>query len=193
MRDYQNDPLLSVIVPAYNEAGTIVPLLEKVVAVEIDLRVEIVVVDDGSTDDTAARVERWAEQFAGNTRITVRLLRKSNGGKGTAVRAGIDASHGDYIVIQDADLEYEPNDYPEILSPLRSGQAEVVYGSRILGPSARGALSYYLGGRLVTLATNIIYWTRSRPVIRLLRVICSVLFRSPAKASSSVLKSRQRY
>ncbi len=160
MRENQDDPLLSVIVPAYNEAGTIVQLLEQVVAVELDLLVEILVVDDGSTDDSAARVERWAEQFAGNERITVRLLRKSNGGKGSAVRAGIDASRGDYIIIQDADLEYEPNDYPEILAPLRSGQAEVVYGSRILGPSARGSLSYYLGGRLVTLATNIIYGAR---------------------------------
>lgn len=147
--------LLSVIIPAYNEAATIEQILDKVASVEINVGLEIIVVDDGSSDGTGDIVQRW---IAGrNGRVSCRLIRQENGGKGTAVRRGISESTGDWVIIQDADLEYEPNDYPALLTPIVAGDADVVYGSRILGPDARGGLLFYLGGRAVTLAANVLY------------------------------------
>jgi glycosyltransferase involved in cell wall biosynthesis len=102
----------------------------------------------------------------------VKVITKDNGGKGTAVRRGIDESTGEYVIIQDADLEYEPADYPGLLEPMLRGEADVVYGSRILGPDKGGAPMFYLGGRVVTLATNLLYfcWITDEPT-------CYKLFR----------------
>lgn len=147
---------LSVVIPAYNESPTLESVLDKVAAVKFALNMEIIVVDDGSKDGTADIARAWASRNESD-RISVRVISKENGGKGTAVRRGIDESTGEYVIIQDADLEYDPNDYVKLLEPILAGEAEVVYGSRITGPDKPGSLKFYLGGRLVTIATNLLY------------------------------------
>jgi dolichol-phosphate mannosyltransferase len=148
---------LSVVMPAYNEAATVRDILDKVAAVRINVDIELIVVDDGSTDGTADVVEEWLRQR--QDAPPAHVIRKPNGGKGSAVRAGIKASTGDWVIIQDADLEYDPNDYTELLVPILAGQTDVVYGSRILGPDKPGAWLFYLGGRVVTWATNLLYFS----------------------------------
>ncbi len=164
---------LSVIVPAYNEGATIHRILDLVAKVELPLKLELIVVDDGSKDDTATKVGTWA---AANQRsdMAVRLISKPNGGKGSAVRRGIEESTGDYVIIQDADLEYDPNDYAALLAPMLAGEANVVYGSRVHGPDKHGQLMFYLGGRLVTLATNLLYGVHLSD-----EATCYKLFRGP--------------
>jgi dolichol-phosphate mannosyltransferase len=147
---------LSVVMPAYNEAPTISRILDKVADVRINVRIELIIVDDGSSDGTAEAVETWLANRKDPPET--RVIRKENGGKGSAVRAGISASTGDWVIIQDADLEYDPNDYAELLVPMLAGESDVVYGSRILGPDKPGAPLFYLGGRTVTLATNLLYF-----------------------------------
>jgi len=149
---------ISVVIPAYNEEPTLATVLDKVAAVKMSLNMELLIVDDGSKDRTAEVAREWAARNAGG-RISVNVISKENGGKGTAVRRGIEESTGEYVIIQDADLEYDPNDYPKLLEPILAGEAEVVYGSRITGPDKPGSLKFYLGGRLVTLATNLLYWS----------------------------------
>lgn len=146
---------LSVVVPAYNEAATISRILDRIEALRIGLHIELIVVDDGSRDGTAEAVRDWAKKA--HAGMTVRVITKENGGKGSAVRAGIDASTGEYVIIQDADLEYDPEDYPALLAPMLAGEADVVYGSRVHGPSKRGQAKFFYGGRLVTAVTNLLY------------------------------------
>jgi len=140
--------LLSIVIPAYNEEAYIGTLLERIKAVDLTplgLDREIIVVDDCSRDRTAAIVEACPD---------VTLLRMAeNGGKGAAVRAGIAAARGDYLIIQDADLEYEPRDYLPMLEALFEGQGDVVYGSRYLGHGKHPSQSWaaYLGGRSLSL------------------------------------------
>jgi len=141
-------PVLSIVIPAYNEARFIGSLLQQIKAVDLSrfgLESQILVVDDCSTDSTAAIVE--AEPG-------VTLIRMpQNGGKGKAVRAGIARATGDYLIIQDADLEYDPQDYLPMLDALLSGRGTVVYGSRYLqsGKHANQSLAAYLGGRSLSL------------------------------------------
>jgi len=149
---------LSVVIPAYNEAPTLESVLDKVAAVKFALNMELIIVDDGSKDDTANIARAWAARNESD-RISVKVISKENGGKGTAVRRGIDESTGEYVIIQDADLEYDPNDYPKLLEPILAGDAEVVYGSRNTGPDKPASLKFYFGGRLVTIATNLLYGT----------------------------------
>jgi glycosyltransferase involved in cell wall biosynthesis len=151
--------VLSVVIPAYNEAATIEKILDKIAAVQVNVGMELIVVDDGSKDGTGDVVNGWIRRHDDDPRLTAKLIAKENGGKGTAVRRGIAESTGDWVVIQDADLEYDPNDYAALLEPLVAGETNVVYGSRILGPDKPGSLKFYLGGRLVTLATNLLYWS----------------------------------
>ncbi|MCC6465186.1 MAG: glycosyltransferase family 2 protein [Planctomycetes bacterium] len=151
--------VLSVVIPAYNEAPTIHKILDLVVAVPLALHKEIIVVDDGSRDGTGDAVTRWALTHKDTPGLAVRVITKQNGGKGTAVRKGIEVSTGDFVLIQDADLEYEPNDYPKLLEPLLKGETDVVYGSRTLGPDKPGTPMFYWGGRVVTWWTNLLYLT----------------------------------
>jgi glycosyltransferase involved in cell wall biosynthesis len=148
-------PLLSVVVPAYNEAATIADVLHRVAALELDM--EIIVVDDGSTDGTAAAVEAVAAELP-----VVRLVRDGrNRGKGAAVRRGIAASRGELVVIQDADLEYDPADLPRLLDPLLRGVADAVYGTRLRGgePQRAHLFWHYAGNRFLSLLTNVLYNT----------------------------------
>src|SRR6188472_2692143 len=114
---------VSFIVPAYNEAATIEQVLERVDGLGLDR--QIVVVDDGSTDETPAILDRWAG------RDGMVVVRQVNRGKGAAIRAAIPHLHGDITVIQDADMEYDPVDVPQLIAPIERGAADVVYGSRL--------------------------------------------------------------
>lgn len=137
-----NSKVLSVIIPAYNEEQFIGPLLEKVIAVDLtpfQIEKEIIVINDHSTDKTAEIVSQFEQ---------VRLdSLPRNSGKGAAVRRGIELASGDYIIIQDADLEYDPNDYIPMLKLLLSGQADAVYGSRYMKHPNRGKLINLLTGK----------------------------------------------
>lgn len=146
---------LSVIIPVYNETRTLRALVEKVLTVNIEK--EIVIVDDGSTDDTPKILQSLAKDYPD---ITV-LRHPRNAGKGAAVRTGIEHAKGAILIIQDADLEYDPNDYHACIGPIERGECQVVYGSRILNRKNNYShLSFYIGGRLVTLAANLLYGAR---------------------------------
>jgi glycosyltransferase involved in cell wall biosynthesis len=148
-------PTVSIIVPALDEARTIEQVLHRLA--DLPWECEVLVVDDGSADDTAAIVERLAGELSG-----VRLLRHDrNRGKGAAVRTGIDASTGDFVVIQDADLEYDPSDLPKLMQPLFDGVADAVYGTRLRGgePQRAHLFWHYLGNRFLSLLTNVLYNT----------------------------------
>ena len=145
---------VSFLVPAYNEAATIGPLLDAVWALDVDK--QIVVVDDGSTDGTGELVEQWRDGRDG-----IVLLRQENRGKGAAVRAAIPHADGDISVIQDADLEYDPADVPALIEPIERGVADVVYGSRLSGGRPQRAYLFWhlVGNRFLSLLTNLLYNT----------------------------------
>lgn len=144
---------LSVIIPVYNEFESIKTILERVQAAK--LAHEIIVVDDGSQDGTRDLLKK----LDGKKRVKV-ILHEKNQGKGAAVRTGMSAATGDVLLIQDADLEYDPRDYPELLQPIREGLAEVVYGSRFLGKPHRVTMFWHMvANKLLTLLTNVLYDT----------------------------------
>jgi glycosyltransferase involved in cell wall biosynthesis len=147
--------LLSIIVPAYNEARTIDQVLRRVAEQDLGGPYEVIVVDDGSTDGTAELAE-------GVGLAEVRVVRQpANRGKGAAVRTGIAQTRGDIVVIQDADLEYDPADLPRLLDPLRKGVADVVYGTRLRGgePQRAHLFWHYAGNRFLSLLTNVLFNT----------------------------------
>jgi glycosyltransferase involved in cell wall biosynthesis len=144
---------LSVIIPVYNEEETVGEILARVLALDVDK--EIIVVDDGSTDGTGNVL---AQAAAKDPETVIVIKMDTNRGKGAAVRAGIAAAAGDVIAIQDADLEYTPEEIPSLLEPIVRGETDVVYGSRFLG--ARGGnILHYAGNRVLTFVTNILYGT----------------------------------
>lgn len=147
-------PLLSVIVPVYNENATIEELLRRVGAVTVAK--EIVVVNDGSTDGTLDTLLYLNQESSFNTEFRL-FSHDANQGKGAAVRRGIKESKGDIILIQDADLEYDPRDYSQLLQPILDGRADVVYGSRFLGGTHRALYFWhYAGNRFLTLLSNML-------------------------------------
>jgi glycosyltransferase involved in cell wall biosynthesis len=142
---------VSVVIPSYNEAHTIKELLKRVQAENI--AEEIIVVDDGSTDGTRDILK----DYDGKEPFRV-IFHERNQGKGAAVRTGIQQSKGDIIIIQDADLEYNPKEYKSLLEPISEGVAEVVYGSRFLGGPRRPTMFWHMvANKLLTLMTNILY------------------------------------
>jgi len=144
---------LSVVIPVYNEASNIHEILKRVQATK--LAHEIIVVDDGSKDGTRDILKK----LDGKGKVRV-ILHESNQGKGAAVMTGLNAAKGDILLIQDADLEYDPRDYPALLQPIQEGVADVVYGSRFLGGPHRVAMFWHLvANQLLTLMTNILYNT----------------------------------
>ncbi|MCU0233806.1 MAG: glycosyltransferase family 2 protein [Thermoanaerobaculales bacterium] len=151
---------LSVVVPVYNEAATVAKLLDRVAAAPLPVAVaglEIVVVDDSSRDGTWAALESWQPDPRGDA-VAVTVVRgrhPQNRGKGAALRSGFALASGDILLVQDADLEYDPADYPKLLDPIVSGLAEVVYGSRFLGGPHRVLFFWhYLGNTFLTLLSN---------------------------------------
>jgi glycosyltransferase involved in cell wall biosynthesis len=150
-----SDALVSVVIPTFDEARTIEEVIRRVAAVSF--RTEILVVDDGSSDGTGAILERLEGEIE-----QLRALRQPvNRGKGAAVRVGIAESQGDLVVIQDADLEYDPSDLPRLLAPLLDGVADVVYGTRLRGgePQRAHLFWHYAGNRFLSLLTNVLFNT----------------------------------
>jgi glycosyltransferase involved in cell wall biosynthesis len=142
---------LSVVVPVFNEKYTIAEIVRRVQATR--LASEIILVDDGSTDGT----REILKSLEGSPGISV-LFHDKNRGKGAALRSGFEKAQGDIILIQDADLEYNPMEYPNLLEPIENGQAEVVYGSRFLGSKRRVTMFWHMvANQLLTLATNILF------------------------------------
>ena len=144
---------LSVIVPVFNERNTVVEVLRRIRAVQLPVEKEVVVVDDGSTDGTDKVLAALEDS-------TVRIIRHAeNRGKGAAIRSGLAKAGGDLVLIQDADLEYDPDDWPRLLDPVLKGKAQVVYGSRFTGERKNMQLSSWIGNRLLVFATNVLYRT----------------------------------
>jgi glycosyltransferase involved in cell wall biosynthesis len=143
---------LSIVIPVYNERQTICHLVDLVRGVDTGLEREILLVDDGSTDGTRDVLPEL-EARHGDVRV---ILHEKNQGKGAALHSGFAAATGDIVLIQDADLEYDPLDYPRLLAPILQGRADVVYGSRFLGAGAHRVLYYwhYLGNRFLTTLSN---------------------------------------
>ncbi len=141
---------LSVIMPVYNEEATLQEILKQIRAV--GLAHEIIIVDDGSTDGSRDLLKLEEGQPG-----TIVIYHERNQGKGAAVRTGFDRATGDILLIQDADLEYDPRDYPTLLRPIEEGRVKVVYGSRFLGPRKAMMFWHMLGNKTLTLLTNILY------------------------------------
>ncbi len=145
--------LLSIIVPVYNEQDTIGEVLRRVFGAKLSgWKKEVIVVDDGSTDGTAAALKIWEKK------CTV-IYQPKNQGKGAALTVGFRKAHGDIVMVQDADLEYSPKDYPILLAPFEDPRTMVVYGSRFLGSHLSTMYLYALGNKFVTFITNILYNT----------------------------------
>ncbi|MHB0870997.1 MAG: glycosyltransferase family 2 protein [Chloroflexota bacterium] len=146
---------LSVVIPVFNERATLQELLERVRSAPVaPMELEIVAVDDCSTDGSREILQREADSGA----LKV-VLHEENQGKGAAVRSGLRAATGDVVLIQDADLEYDPADYPLLLKPILTGKAQVVYGSRFLGEHKAMYFWHSVGNRFVTLLTNALFDT----------------------------------
>ena len=156
MTDEELDPdgrTLSVIVPVFNERSTVVEVLRRMRRVDLSVNLEIVVVDDGSTDGTSQILAALEDS-------TVQVVRHpTNLGKGAAIRTGLSHVRGDLILIQDGDLEYDPEDWPRLLRPMLRGRAQVVYGSRFSGEGGSMAASDWVGNRFLSLATNLLFNT----------------------------------
>ena len=144
---------LSVIVPVYDERNTVVEIVRRMRAVDLPVDLEIVIVDDGSTDGTRDVLRQLADS-------TVRVvLHEHNKGKGAAIRTGLEKVTGDLVLIQDADLEYDPEDWPKLLNPVLRGKAQVVYGSRFTGERRNMLFLHWVGNRFLSLVTNVLYNT----------------------------------
>jgi glycosyltransferase involved in cell wall biosynthesis len=139
---------LSVVIPVYNEAGTVESLLRRVS--QVPLQLEVIVVDDGSTDGTRDILPRFE-----GTLIDRLVMHEKNAGKGAALRTGFAHATGDVVVVQDADMEYDPHELPNLLRPILSGKADAVYGSRFLGGPHRVLLFWHsVGNRVLTILSN---------------------------------------
>ena len=142
---------LSIIVPVYNERATVLQVLDRIAA--LDMEAEVIVVDDGSTDGT---YELLAERARTDRSITL-VRHAANRGKGAALGSGVGRASGDYVIVQDADLEYDPADYAKLLAVVDARQAAAVYGSRFGGARPRMALRHVIGNRLLTALTNLLH------------------------------------
>ena len=146
---------LSVVIPAFNEEKTIRAILDQVLGLKIEMiRIEVIVINDCSTDKTRALIESYINE---NPAYAIRLIdQEKNMGKGAAIRRGIEEAGGDFLIIQDADLEYDPREYKDLLNPLLSDKADVVYGSRFMGSNPHRILFFWhsLGNKLLTFLSN---------------------------------------
>ncbi|HJP18896.1 MAG TPA: glycosyltransferase family 2 protein [Nitrospinota bacterium] len=143
---------LSVVIPVYNEKATLEEIIRRIQATQIEK--EIIIVDDGSTDGS----NKLSENIAKSSNNSIRVIRhETNKGKGAAIINSMEEVKGDLIIIQDADLEYDPNDYEALLELFKNDHVQVVYGSRNLKKNNRSSFAYYWGGRLLSWITNILY------------------------------------
>lgn len=145
---------LSIVIPVFNEAATLREIVRRVLAEGIDAEKELILIDDGSSDGTRLLYDEIQSEHAGqNIRI---FLHERNRGKGAALRTGFHQVTGDIVLVQDADLEYDPRDYPKLLAPILEGKADVVYGSRFVGGEAHRVLLFWhlVGNQFLTLLSN---------------------------------------
>ena len=161
---------LSAIIPVYNEKNTIEKILDKVLAVPLEK--EVILVDDCSKDGSREILKNM------NRSGVVTVFHDVNKGKGAAIRTGLQYVTGDVVVIQDADLEYDPNEYLKLIEPIKSGQADVVYGSRFSGKTEKMSLAHYLGNKALTIATNILYGTRLTDMETCYKMVKAPIFKS---------------
>jgi len=150
--------ILSIIVPVYNEEATILLILNKIKEVSLtnEIEKELIIVDDCSTDQTADEVDKFIER---NPALNIRFFQHMvNKGKGAALHTGISEASGEYVIIQDADTEYDPNEYNDLLKPVLAGFADVVYGSRFTGSNPHRILFFWhtIGNKLLTFLTNML-------------------------------------
>ncbi|MBI5603618.1 MAG: glycosyltransferase family 2 protein [Deltaproteobacteria bacterium] len=177
--------LLSIIIPVYNEKQTLESLVEKVHTVDLSslgLDREVVVVDDCSQDGTSEVAQKLADEGK------IRLIRhQENQGKGAALQTGFQGARGDLLLIQDADLEYDPEEYPKLLKPIVDGKADVVYGSRFMGGEPHRVLYFwhYLGNRFLTLLSNMVTNLNLTDM-----ETCYKVFRSPVLKSITLEEKR---
>ncbi len=164
---------LTVIIPVYDEAATLEEIINRVRAT--GLVYEIIVIDDGSTDDSPAILKRL--QNSDQPPLTL-LQHPQNRGKGAAIQTGLAQASGDFALVQDADLEYDPADYPALLAPFKDPAVEVVYGSRNLQRNPRSSFTFYWGGRLLSWITNLLYGSRITDEATGYKVIKTELFRA---------------
>lgn len=143
---------LSILMPVYNERATLESAVKRVLDVDYPVDVELVIVDDGSTDGTKDLYPQWA----GDPRVNIHL-KPTNGGKGSAIRKGAELATGDYVIMCDADLEYAPEEIPSLLQPILHDEATVVYGTRTFGSHNAFSYLYVLGNRAVTTAANVLF------------------------------------
>jgi len=146
---------LSIVIPAYNEEAYIGEIIARVIGVHLGkIKKEIIVVDDGSTDKTMKVLEKVAKKRVKG--VSIKIFHKRNGGKGSAIRKGLQEITGDAVIIQDADLEYDPKDYLQLLKPIQDGEADVVFGSRFMGEKPHRVLFFWhmVANNILTLVSN---------------------------------------
>ena len=148
---------LSIIIPVYNEEKTILEVLDKTSNTRLGVNKEIIIVDDGSKDQSKEIIEKYLKKKKNSDKLRFIAIFKENGGKGSAVRKGIEIATGDIITIQDADLEYDPSEYAKLIKPILEGKNKVVYGSRFLKNHEPMYKIYYLGNKFLTFLTKVLY------------------------------------
>jgi glycosyltransferase involved in cell wall biosynthesis len=178
LRGVLKDPLLSVVMPVYNERATIEEIIGRVLAVPI--RIQLIVVDDGSKDGSREILSALKQQ-----REFTLIFQERNQGKGAALRRGFQEVAGDIVVIQDADLEYSPEEYPQLIELICQGRADAVFGSRFLGRHRVFLFTHYLGNRFLTGVTNVLYNTMLSDMETCYKVMRTEVLRSMTLKSDS--------
>ncbi len=151
---------LSFLIPVYNEEKTILLVLDRIKKVQLGVQKEAVIVNDGSKDQSKEVIEAYLKKNKSKKGMHWKFYSKENGGKGSALRLALGHATGDSVIIQDADLEYQPEEIANLIKELQKGEADVIYGSRILKRENKTAyLTYYLGNRFLSIVTSILYGT----------------------------------